>query len=102
MVVKIMSEQEFCQSCNHRQSCRSVYQQLGKAKGPSVVSSVVAAFLLPVVVFAGTLAVCDVIFAKVTGAEALRTVLSFLSALSGTSLLVLIMQKCRINGHKRH
>jgi hypothetical protein len=102
MAAKIMSEQEFCQSCNHRQSCRIVYQQLCKAKGPSVVSRVVAAFLLPVVVFAGTLAVCDVIFAKVTGAETLRTVLSFLLALSVTSLLVLIMQKCRINGHKKH
>jgi len=102
MVAKIMSEQEFCESCNHRQSCRSVYQQLDKAKGASVVSRVVTAFLLPLVVFAGSLAVCDVIFAKVTGAEALRTVLSFLSALSVTSLLVFIMQKCRINGHKKH
>jgi hypothetical protein len=97
-----MSEQQFCQSCNHRQSCKSVYQQLGKNKGHSVVSSVVAAFLLPVVVFAGTLAVCDVIFTKATGTEALWTILSFLSALSVTSLLVFIIQKCRIYGLKRH
>ena len=97
-----MGQQQFCQNCNQKRRCLAVYQHMGRAGGASVVSRVLVAFLLPVVVFVGTLAVFDVIFAKVTGMETLRTVLSFVSALSLTSVLVLIMRVCRINSSKRH
>ena len=97
-----MAQQEFCQNCSQRQSCRTVYERLGKAEGPSVVSKIVAAFLLPAIVFIGVLAVFDVIFAKAASTNALQTVFSFLSALSVTSVCVLIMSRFRINSHKRH
>lgn len=89
---KIMSEQESCRYCHERYECREVYRQLGKAEGPSVVLKVVAAFLLPLVVFIGSLAVFEGILAKVVNPGALRTGISALLAVSVTFVCILVIK----------
>ncbi|HOK65970.1 MAG TPA: hypothetical protein PK054_07415 [Anaerohalosphaeraceae bacterium] len=43
---------EACRSCGLRRDCQSVYEALGKAKGPSVVWKSIFIFLAPLAVFA--------------------------------------------------
>jgi ABC-type sulfate transport system permease component len=90
MVVKTMNEQGFCENCNQKQNCGSIYHQLGNTKGPSVVVKVVIAFLLPIVVFIISLAIFEEIYSKTTSSLSTQTALSMLSALAITFSCILI------------
>ena len=81
-----MLKQKFCQHSKQSHDCQQLYQQLCETKGPSVVFKVVVAFLLPLMVFIVTLAVFEVILAKLH----LQTALSFLLALSAALVCILI------------
>lgn len=87
-----MFQQKFCQDCSQRHKCQEVYQQLGKVQGPSVVSKVLVAFLLPIMVFIGALAAFEGILAKVINSKEPRTVISFLLALVATAVYILIIK----------
>ncbi len=84
-----MVEQEFCQGCIQKHDCQKIYQRLGETEGPSVVMKVIAAFLLPMVVFIVALVAFEEILA---GAKGLQTALSFLLALSVTFISILIIK----------
>lgn len=79
-----MDEQKFCKQCSQNSDCQKIYQQLGHNQSPSVVLKVIAAFLLPLLVFIGCLAIFEQIFDN--------TPLSFLSAISVTFGLILIIK----------
>jgi len=87
-----MAQEKFCQECNQRHECRDVYQQLGKAEGPSVVFKVVAAFLLPLMVFIAALAASEKILAKTINSKEVQTALSFLLALSVTFVCIFVLK----------
>lgn len=87
-----MSQKEFCNKCNQKHSCQTIYQQLGQAKGPSVARKVIVAFLLPIIVFIVSLAVFQEILANTMGSKQLQTALSFLLALSVTFGVILIIK----------
>jgi len=87
-----MAQQRFCQECNQRHNCQEIYEQLGNTKSPSVVLKVVAAFLLPVMVFIAALATFEKILAGVIDTKGLQTALSFLLALSAALVCVLIIK----------
>ena len=90
-----MAQQKSCQDCNQSHDCKEVYRQVGKVQGSSVVFKVVAAFLLPLVVFIAALAVFEKILAKAIAIRnpQLQTALSFLLALSVTFVCMLIIKK---------
>jgi len=77
-----MDEQKFCKQCSQIRDCQRIYQQLGQSKSPSVVVKVIIAFLLPLLVFIGCLAIFERIFDN--------TPVSLLSAISVTFGLTLI------------
>ncbi len=87
-----MVQQGFCQGCSHKKDCQEVYEKLGHAEGPSVVSSVVVAFLLPILTFIISLAVSERILARAIEAKGLLTAVSFLLALLVTFAMVLIIR----------
>ena len=87
-----MIQEKICQECGQKQDCQEVYEQLGRAAGPSVVKKVVVAFLLPLVVFIGLLAGFERILAGVIDGKGLRTGVSFLLAVLGTLALVLVIK----------
>ena len=87
-----MIQQRFCQQCSQRHNCQDVYKRFGNSKGPSIVSKVVAAFLLPLLVFIISLAAFERILAETVSAEWLRTALAFLSAASVTFVLILVVK----------
>ena len=87
-----MSEQEFCDNCNQKHNCGSIYHQMGNIKGPSVVVKVVIAFLLPLVVFIFSLAIFEEILAKTINNQLVQTALSMVSALLVTFSCILIVR----------
>ncbi len=85
-----MDEQKVCQGCNYKSRCQEVYEKLGKIHGQSVVLKVLAAFLLPIVVFIGCLAASDRILAEVIHSKGAQTVVGLLLALLATCICILI------------
>ena len=55
-----MIDQGNCEGCSQRHDCREIYGKLGGSAGPSVILSVVIAFLSPIVVFISCLAVFEI------------------------------------------
>jgi len=92
ILVKTMAEKEFCDNCNQKHDCGSIYHQLGNTNGPSVVVKVVIAFLLPLVVFIVSLAIFEEIFAKTISSQLVHTALSMVSALLVTFSCILIVR----------
>jgi uncharacterized membrane protein len=89
-MAKTMTENEFCDNCNQKHNCGSIYHQLGNIKGPSVVVKVVIAFLLPLVVFICSLAAFQQIFTKTISSQRMQIVLSMVAALLVTFICILI------------
>jgi len=75
-----MDKQDFCHSCGHKDSCQEIYSKLGNEKGPSVLAAVLAAFLLPVLVFIVSLAAVKYAIARLVSGEELQTGLSVAAA----------------------
>ena len=91
VVVKIMTQQKFCQDCSERHNCQKVFQQMGDNTGPSVVVKVIFAFLLPPVVFIASLATFEEIFAAAINTQRMQTALSLLLALLVTFVCISII-----------
>ena len=89
-VAKKMADEKFCKSCPQSNKCQELYERVGKSKSPSVVLKVVFAFLLPLVVFIGCLAVFEVLSAKITDSEPLQMIFGLFLALLVTFGLMLI------------
>jgi hypothetical protein len=90
MVKKTMNKEKFCDICSKKNSCSVIYQKLGSSKGPAVTAKVIIAFGLPIVVFIVFLAIFEKVLAgRITTAN-LKTALSFLFALTGTLIYILI------------
>ena len=81
-----------CKNCVQSNDCQKIYEAVGNCKGPSILSNVFTAFLLPIVVFVGALAVLEIIFDKVIDAESLRIFLNFTLALSVTFIFMLTLK----------
>ncbi len=69
---------------------------MGKAQGPSVVLKAVVAFLLPILIFIASLAAFEGILARTIDIKELRIALDFLSALSVTLAVILIIKVINI------
>lgn len=83
-----MTRQEFCKNCVHKNNCSEVYRILGGKKGPSILSRVLTAFLLPLVVFIASVAASLHIIAKFIRSAEIRNALTFLLAVAVTLLFV--------------
>lgn len=85
-----MTKSEFCRECGQKHHCQEIYQQMGKAKGPSVTLKAIIAFLLPILTFIVGLIIFEKILAKIVDTKQLRTAFDFLLALSVTLAIILI------------
>ena len=87
-----MGEQKICEDCYQKQNCQEVYKKLANTKGRSVAFKVVAAFLLPILVFIASLAAFERILAEAIHRNELQTALNFLLALLSAGVCVLIIR----------
>jgi hypothetical protein len=90
MVMNTMNQQEICHGCTKKSECQKVYEKMGNIQGESVVLKVLAAFLLPILVFIVSLAGFDKILAKVTTIKELQTAAGLLLALLVTLACILM------------
>ena len=88
----IQEEIKSCHGCGHANSCQRIYRQLGQAKGPSVLSKVMAILLLPMVIFIVSLAVFDEILTGRIGIKSAETAISLLFVVFVTFIYILIIK----------
>ena len=92
-----MTQEKFCSDCSNSHDCKSAYEQIGKADGPSIVFKAVTAFLIPIVVFIVSLAILQNVLAGRLDNASLQTAMEFFLALGIAFLCVLIIKA--VNSH---
>ncbi len=90
-----MTEQDFCRKCGQRQSCQNVYEKMSGHKGPSVLWKVVAAFLIPMVVFIAAVAISARVLMGSGVAKGTQTFLSFVIGIVAVFSWVLAIKGLR-------
>ena len=96
-VVKTMPDEDFCEKCVQRQSCKTVYEQICKQKTPSVTIEVIFAFLLPILIFIASLAVFRRVLKNLIATEKWLTAAAFLLALLITFVYLPLAKKMNKN-----
>ena len=86
-----MARPNQCDGCSQADSCKEAYRQLGKTEGPSVVPTVLVAFLLPIAIFAISLGGIGR-FLEGRIAKPYQTPLALVLALAVTTGLMLIVR----------
>jgi hypothetical protein len=87
---------KLCDKCGYRHGhgrcCIDIYQQLGQAKGPSVAGKALLAFVLPLLLFIGSLILAEYILSAFMAEGASRTFVAFLAALVVTIIFVQLVR----------
>ncbi len=61
-----MEPDKNCESCGEKDRCQSIYEAMGKFKGPSVLVKVLLVFLLPMLIFITSLIIFESYLEKLT------------------------------------
>ncbi len=85
-----MADEKFCQGCHQKHRCQEVYEHLSHVRGRGIVFKVILAYLLPIMVFIGSLAAFEEILAGVIQSKELQTVISLVLALLLSIAFILI------------
>jgi hypothetical protein len=91
-----MAEKDFCPQCSQSRDCKAVYEQLGKSKGPNVVTKVLVAFLLPIAVFIAALALFDHVLARAVAGKNIRIAAGFVLAAGASFVCILIVRMVNV------
>lgn len=87
---------KICDKCGYRHSsgrcCIDIYQQLGQTKGPSIVGKVFLAFVLPLLVFIGSLVGVEYFLTGFMAEGSGKTFIAFLAALVVTIVFVQLIR----------
>lgn len=88
-----MTDTEQCSNCAQANDCKTVYEQLGKATGPSVAGKAIVVFIAPIGIFIVCLVYLDKKFGYSPDIELLRILpITALAALASL-VYVLIVRK---------
>lgn len=85
------NEDKTCSQCGQKDRCSGLYAKLGQSKGPSVAWKVTVAFLVPIVVFIGSLAGANRLLQGTFEGNRL-TGISFLASAAVTLAAVLLIR----------
>jgi len=87
---------KLCDKCGYRHGhghcCIDIYQQLGQTKGPSVAGRVLLAFVLPLLVFIGSLVLAEYLLSALMSEGGVKTPSAFLAALAATVIFVQLIR----------
>jgi hypothetical protein len=87
---------KLCDKCGYRHGhghcCIGIYQQIGQTKGPSVVGKVLLAFVLPLLVFIGSLVLAEYLLSALMSEGGVKTFFAFLAALAATVVFVQLIR----------
>jgi chromate transport protein ChrA len=100
-----MMGMKVCENCGYQHSrgrcCIDIYQQLGQTKGPSVISKVLLAFVLPLLIFMISLILASYILSIFKIEDYTKTLFSFVAALTTAVVFVLLIWVFR-RQHGKH
>lgn len=89
-----MEKNDYCTGCGQKQTCRDLYEKIGRTTGPNVALSAMIAFLAPIIVFIVSLAGAEKLLESWFEGK-LVTFLSFLSGLCVTFMFILVVRIIR-------
>ena len=87
-----MTQQDPCDKCGQKMSCQQVFGRLGNIQGKSIVRSILAAFVLPLVVFIAALAVAQRLLEKYIDSTGLRAAVALLAAIAVAAVCVMTVR----------
>ena len=87
-----MTQFDPCDKCGQKTSCREVFRRLGSIQGKSIVRSILAAFVLPLVVFIAVLAIAQQLLAKHIDSAGLQAIVALLAAIAVAAACVAIVR----------
>ena len=91
-----MMGMKVCENCGYRHShkncCMDIYQRLGQTKGPSVISRVLLAFVLPLLVFIASLVLAGYILTIFLNESRMSALYAFLIAIALTVIFVKLIR----------
>lgn len=90
-----------CSQCGQKDRCSQMYEKLGQSKGPGVAWKVTAAFLVPIVVFIGSLAGLNRLL-QGTFEGNMLTLISFSAAVILTLLTVFLIRMVGRGGNSKN
>ena len=96
-----MDQHNHCQGCIQRGRCQEAYERLGGFRGPSVVSKVLIAFLMPMVVFIVCLAVLERVLPMAGIQSGLKSVISLLGSLAVVALSIFAVRAGSIQAKRK-
>lgn len=89
-----MEKNDYCSRCGQKQTCRDLYEKMGRTTGPNVALSAMIAFLAPIIVFIVSLAGAEKLLESWFEGKVL-TFLSFLTALCITFIFIVVVRVIR-------
>ena len=95
-----MDDQDICQGCGQKNRCEQAYQALGRREGPSVVTSVIIALLVPLIVFIAALAISQKIIVEYVDTQHWQSLISFVIAMAVTGVCVVSIKLARGRLHR--
>jgi chromate transport protein ChrA len=94
-----MKSMKVCENCGfqdgRKNCCMDIYQRLGRTKGPSVISKVLLAFVLPLLIFIISLILASYILSIFKIEDYTKTLFSFLAALAAVVVFMLLIWEFR-------
>lgn len=88
----LMIKQDLCKSCGQKGNCSGIYEQMGGYRGPSVLSKVFCAFVIPLLTFIVSLVLFEEFAAESIRNEKLRTFTNFALASIITFTTILLIR----------
>jgi hypothetical protein len=85
-------DQQQCQSCGMKDSCKEVYKQLGECKAPNVLTKVILAFLLPLILFIFSIVLGDRLLIEKLKSEKAANLAAFGAAIAVVFLYLIILK----------
>jgi uncharacterized membrane protein (DUF373 family) len=85
-------DQQQCQSCGMKDSCKEVYKQLGECKAPNVLTKVIMAFLLPLILFIFSIVLFDRLLIEKLKSERASNLAAFGAAIAIVFLYLLFLK----------
>ncbi len=83
-----MTQHETCDKCGQKESCQDVFRRLGNIQGKSIVRHVLAAFVLPLVIFIAALAAAQQLLEKCIDSDGLRAAVALLIAITAAAVCI--------------
>ena len=91
-----------CENCTDQHECKSIYKKVGHSQGPSVLLPVLAAFVLPLVVFFLSVWIFETVLVDYIDSRNVRSAAAIGLSAIVTVAVILIVRNLRTAAKNKH